>query len=642
MSIAKKIILVFILTGGVLFLYRLNGYSKNKQLVKKGMKKYNKVLIVGIDGMDPKMLNAFLQEGKLPNFQKLITRKNLETVNPPQSPVAWVTIATGVNPGKHNIFDFIRRNPDTYMPMLGLFNSKTAFSNTRYSSLVDSQTFWELLSENGINSTIIRWPMTFPANELKGELLSGLGVPDLKGFLSGYTLYTEKYIPTEKDSNKVEIVKFNQDNIAHTKIYGPRFKQGSEIKDITADLSIERIDDKKVKLSNDGKEIMVQLGQWSDWITTEFAVNFFTKKSGNWKVYLESIKPLKLFMTTMQINPLKPITPISFPTKYSEDLAGRIGRYYTLGIAEETDGLLDGALSDDGFIQQVFQLEEEREKMFWSEFDKFKQKNKVILAVVFDSSDRLQHTHWQETNLEKGDPKITYDKTLERYYANKDKFLGKVLNEIDDQTAVIILSDHGFTSFERGLNLNTWLKNNHYLTLTKEVTDADDGSLFKNVDWKKTKAYAVGFNAIYLNKKGREKEGIVENDEKVIAEIVNKLESLIDEKTGKKVIYKAYRGKDIWQGKDLKNAPDVVIGYYPGYRTDWKTAIGGFTVKEITDNQKRWKGDHMVDKKFVPGVLLANFPVKEGVTQQVDIAPTVYNLLNVEVPKNIFDGKSIY
>jgi predicted AlkP superfamily phosphohydrolase/phosphomutase len=323
-------------------------------------------------------------------------------------------------------------------------------------------------------------------------------------------------------------------------------------------------------------------------------------------------------------------------------LAGRIGRYYTLGIAEETDGLLDGALSDDGFIQQVFQLEEEREKMFWSEFDKFKQKNKVILAVVFDSSDRLQHTHWQETNLEKGDPKITYDKTLERYYANKDKFLGKVLNEIDDQTAVIILSDHGFTSFERGLNLNTWLKNNHYLTLTKEVTDADDGSLFKNVDWKKTKAYAVGFNAIYLNKKGREKEGIVENDEKVIAEIVNKLESLIDEKTGKKVIYKAYRGKDIWQGKDLKNAPDVVIGYYPGYRTDWKTAIGGFTVEEITDNQKRWKGDHMVDKKFVPGVLLTNFPVEQDVIQQIDIAPTVYNLLDIEASENLFDGKSIY
>jgi hypothetical protein len=393
MNITKKVILIFILIGGLLFMCKYGGCLKNNKLAKNSMKKYNKVLIIGIDGMDPRMLNAFWRENKLSNFHKLITRKKLETVDPPQSPVAWVTIATGVNSGRHNIFDFIRRNPDTYMPMLGLFNSKTAFSNTRYSSLVDSKTFWELLSSKGIKSTIIRWPMTFPANELNGELLSGLGVPDLKGFLSGYTLYTEENISTEKDSNKIEIVKFNKNNIAHTKIYGPRFQRGPEIKDITAKLSIEKIDNERVKISSEEKEMIVQVGQWSDWMTTEFAINFFTKKSGNWKVYLESVEPLKLFMTTMQINPLKPIVPISFPAKYSENLADKIGRYYTLGMAEETDGLLDGALSDDGFVKQIFQLEKEREKMFWSEFDKFKQGDKTILAVVFDSSDRLQHTH---------------------------------------------------------------------------------------------------------------------------------------------------------------------------------------------------------------------------------------------------------
>jgi len=618
--------------------------TKNTDMAKNN-KNFNKVLIVGIDGMDPKMVRTMMDDGKMPHFKKLADsgiQTELQTVFPPQSPVAWTTIATGVNAGKHNIFDFIRRNPENYMPVLGLFETENAFNGTRYTSFITSEPFWKKLSDQNVNSTIIRWPMTFPTESFNGELLSGLGVPDIKGFLSGYTLYTEKDVKADKDSNKIEKIDLSNGTV-DTVVYGPRTMQGSEIKDITAPIRIEKIDANSVRIINDEQIQEVIVGEWTDWMKTKFSINFFTKKSGIWRAYLESVEPFQMFVTTMQIDPEDPITEISYPHDYSSDLAHEIGEYYTLGMPEETDGLMDGVLSEDGFMKHIGQIESERDKMFWREFDKFQQRDNGVFAFVYDASDRLQHTHWREKILVEDVPdKIEYDAVIEEYYINKDNFIGEVLHKIDDDTAIIVLSDHGITSFERGLNVNTWLKDNGYMTLTQNITDEDDGSLFEYVNWTQTSAYAVGFNAIYINQKGREGQGIVENKEELVDEIIKKLEGIIDEKTGKKVIYKAYRASEIWHGDALDNAPDIILGYYPGYRTDWKTAIGGFAVDKITDNDKLWTGDHMVDKKFVPGTLFTNFKISKDIDiiEQVDIVPTIYDILNIE-PSSDFDGQSI-
>lgn len=621
----------------IYFLIQKNNYMKQNS-------EYKKVLVIGIDGMDPRIVQSLMDDDKMPNFKQLSedgTGVELQTVFPPQSPVAWTTIATGVNAGKHNIFDFIRRNPETYLPMLGLFESESSLhSGTRYSSLVTLDPFWKKLGTDDIFSTVVKWPMTFPSENFNGRSLSGLGTPDVKGFLSGYTLYTESDFDSEKDSNKVEKVKFDNGKI-DTIVYGPKSKQGEEIKDITAPIQIEKKDSNTIKIVNGDVEAQIAVGEWTQWMKSSFSVNFFTKKSGIWRAYLESVEPFQMFVTTMQIDPEHPITEISYPHNYSSDLAKDIGLYYTLGMPEETDGLMDGALSEDGFMKHLAQIEGERDQMFWKEFDEFQSKDSGVLAFVYDSSDRLQHTHWIDTILAEGSTeKIEYDDAIAQYYIDKDHLLGEVLRKIDNNTAVIVLSDHGFTSFERGLNVNTWLKDNNFMTLTQDVTDEDDGSLFEYVDWHDTKAYAVGFNAIYINQKGREGSGIVENKDEVMDAIIQKLENIVDEKTGKKVIYKAYKASEIWHGDAFINAPDIVLGYYPGYRTDWKTAIGGFTVETITDNEKKWTGDHMVDKKFVPGVFYSNFPIQKQIIEQVDIVPTIYNILNID-PSDEFDGQSL-
>ena len=617
----------------------------NKNMSQNG--EYNKVLILGIDGMDPKITQALIDQGKLPHFQKLKESgyySELQTVFPPQSPVAWTTIATGMNAGKHNIFDFIRRDPKTYTPVLGLFDSANSLgSGTRYTSLITADSFWKRLGdEHDIESNIVRWPVTFPAEKMNGKLLSGLGVPDVKGFLGGYTFYTDGDFESGKDSSKVEKVDISSGSV-DTIVFGPRTMSGGDIIDVTAPVRIEKVDGNVIKIFNGGQEQEIAVGEWTEWFQTSFSVNFFTKASGMWRAYLQSMEPFELFVTTMQVDPSNPSVPISYPERYASDLANEVGLFYTLGLTEETDGLIDGALSDEGFLGHVDQIESERDDIFWNEFEKFQERDRGVFAFVYDSSDRLQHTHWDDKKLTNVSEETIFAESVEEYYMHKDDFLGELLDNIDNDTAVLILSDHGFTSFERGFNVNTWLYKNGYMSLDADVTEEDDGSLFSHVEWDKTRAYSIGFNAIYVNKKGREGQGIVENEDEILDEIIAKLEGYVDEETGKKVVYKAYKAKDIWHGEAMDDAPDIVLGYYPGYRTDWKTAIGGFTIDVVTNNEKVWNGDHMVDPHFVPGVLFTNFSLKNSdeKIEQVDIVPTIYQILNI-IPPDDLDGKGFF
>jgi predicted AlkP superfamily phosphohydrolase/phosphomutase len=236
------------------------------------------------------------------------------------------------------------------------------------------------------------------------------------------------------------------------------------------------------------------------------------------------------------------------------------------------------------------------------------------------------------------DDKIS--QAVRAYYVEKDRFLGEVLDRIDSETALMVLSDHGFTGFKRAVSINTWLVENGYMTLTREIGEVDEkhsGDLFKFVDWKNTRAYSLGFASVYVNLKGREGKGIVEENEreKLVNEIVEKLEGLTDLATGEKVITRLYRGKDVYKGEFIKNSPDIIIGFRQGYRMGWQNAIGGLTPEVFSDNLKKWDGDHIVDPSHVPGVLFTNFGIEKQDPHQVDVAPTILVMLGLEVPKEM-------
>jgi predicted AlkP superfamily phosphohydrolase/phosphomutase len=344
-------------------------------------------------------------------------------------------------------------------------------------------------------------------------------------------------------------------------------------------------------------------------------------------------------MTTVQIDPQNPVQQISYPKNYSKELVDEIGFYYTLGLPEDTNALNEKKINDEIFIEQVEQIDEERNKMFWYEFNRFEE---GVFAFVFDGSDRISHMFWDEKVLEEDDGELTINPAIEQYYIKKDKFLGEVLNKIDDDTILFVFSDHGFSSFERSVSINTWLVENGYMSLIQEPTESDSGELFKYVDWSKTKAYSVGFTSIYINLKGREGKGIVDPSEKeeLIDEIVEKLKKLKDEELDKQAIINVYKSSEVYSGDYIDDAPDIIIGFAPGYRMAWQNAIGGVTPRVFFNNTKHWRGDHLIDASLVPGVLFTNLKIDKTTPHQMDIAPTILDLLGLDIPEEM-DGESL-
>ena len=631
LSIKKLTIFIIICIISIYFVGNIF-FSGEEKMVKS---RYDKVLLIGIDAMDPKVTDKLMSEGMLPNFLKLKeigSFSKLNTILPAESPVAWTTIATGTNPGKHGLFDFVTRNPEDYLLEVSITKQKSKYS-TKFESPIKGIPFWRITSDAKIPTTIIRWPATFPPDKVNRVMLSGEGVPDIKGFSSGYYIYTSKEI----NKNEEKVIKVSIDNrIINSKVFGPL---GNNKNPIEKPIQI-KTDANKAVIIVDDKEYPVEVSGWSDWIKLDFKVGFMKKVSAITKAYLFSVEPeFNMYLNSIQIDPENPVVDFSYPGRYSKELADAIGLYSTLGMPEDTNALNENAITDKVFLEQVAQIEEERNKMFWYEFNRF---DKGVLAFVFDSGDRLQHMHWDEKNLFDTKEGLSINKEVIDYYVKKDKFLGEVLNKIDNQTALMVFSDHGFTSFERAVSINTWLVENGFMILTDEYDGNDEGALFKFVDWSKTKAYSAGFAGIYINFKGREGQGIVEESEKeeIVNDIIKKLEDFKDPKNNKKVVTHAYKKEEIYHGDYVKNAPDIVIGFEPGYRMSWQSAIGGLTPEPIIDNLKRWNGDHIVDPLHVPGVLFTNFKVNNGNPGLMDIAPTILNILKIDVPEEI-DGKSL-
>jgi len=576
----------------------------------------NKVLIIGIDSMDPRIFE--LLKEKLPNFNKLeFTR--LETTIPPETPVAWSAASTGSNPGRYGIFDFLNRDPETYRPHLNLATEKKGILKSEYTCAMKGDPVWRILSQNNMKSTIMRWPVTFPAEKVSGKMLSGLGVVDIKGLLNSYAFYTDE----EREGKTIKITKEN--NAIETHISGPMIRKKGELIEVKIPMSIA-IKDDRITLTINEKEHSIKNNEWSDMVRTKFKVYVFAEVHGICRFYLESIEPFRLYMTSIQIDPENPILQITHPKEYAKELVDQLGLFYTLGMPEDTKAVTDEKLPVSAFVQQIKHIEEEREKMFFYEFNRF---DEGVLAFVFDAGDRLKHILWQNKSLEKGQ----IPKEIEEYYIEKDQFLGKVLSKIDDNTKLIILSDHGFNDFEREVNINTWLTKEGYMKIKES-----SGSLFEFVDWENTRAYSVGFTSIYLNLKGRESKGVVDESEKdqVINEIITKLKQLDD--SGNNVFTNIYKGKEIYKGEYAHLAPDIVVGFAPGYRMSWKNAMGEHGSEIISDNTGKWQGDHLIDRSHVPGVLFTNFKINKPNPSILDIAPTVLQVFNMEIPETMDGG----
>ncbi|MBI5410327.1 MAG: alkaline phosphatase family protein [Nitrospirae bacterium] len=627
---------------------------ENSNPVKpSGNPKFKKVITLGIDGLDPKVLSELMRQGDLPNFSRLGQTgaySPLATSNPAQSPVAWASLATGNNPGYHGVFDFLNRRVTDYMPQLAILkvNPKNVFGKRElmFLPVMNGNSFWDHTSDNNIPSTVLKWPMTFQPKQNKTKLYAGLGVPDIKGGLGRYSFYTTKNVSKNEEGFEKVIKVQKSSGKIKTYIPGPNIVKLTARDEAKADIDINISSDTEIDINIDGKRFIVNKGEWSEWLEVKFKVGLMRTASGIVKFYLNRINPeFELYMSAVQINPKDPAFIISSPDGYIQELANELGPFYTLGMPEDTKALEEGRTDEEAFIAMCDEIIAEQEKMLWHELNRFQE---GLLAAAFFSTDRIQHIFWvtkdpQHPLYDKAYAE-KYGRVIDDYYRKMDGILGEVMKQVDESTALMVFSDHGFASFRRAVHLNSWLAQNGFMKLTRQVSkdDKEGGGLFQYVDWKNTQAYALGFGSIYLNIKGREKHGVVApgaQAESVANNIADQLVKLTDPRDGKPALKGAYRNSRIYSGSQVEQAPDIIVGFQEGFRASWQTAVGGSPAEIFQDNLKKWSGDHIMDPSIVPGILLTNFKINNDAPGLMDIAPTVLSSFGMSAPD--MEGKAL-
>jgi predicted AlkP superfamily phosphohydrolase/phosphomutase len=599
-----------------------------------------KVIVIGLDGFEPKIAELLLRAGELPNLAKLSKQggfSRIDTTYPAQTPVAWSTFATGVNPGGHGIFDFISRDPKTYFPDLALnrYEQKNAFLPPKVVNRRRGVPLWNLLSAAGIPSSIVRCPCTYPPDNLQGRMLAGMGVPDLRGGLGTASFYTSEEDIEAQESENVLSVKKDQNGKIHTHIIGPRNPKTRS--DVQFEINIQGEPlAKRVTIHSEGqpKALEVKEGQWSDWLKVKFKLGLLQSVKGMVRFYLVQTEPVfELYASPVNFDPDTPMFAISSPQEYAAELQDELGTYYTTGMVEDHTGLSNERLDESAYLAQCEDVLREREKMMLYELERL---NEGLFFCLFDTPDRLQHMFWRfgekEHPANQGKVNPGMERIIEEHYRACDAVVGKAMQYADDQTLFVVLSDHGMNSFQRGVHLNTWLFDHGLLALHNGAKPGHEtGDFFRNVDWSRTKAYALGLGGIYLNMKGREERGIVDQSEAETLKValVKGLRGLCDPVSEKVAIRSAVTREQVYSGPFADESPDLLVNFSEGYRVSWDTALGGAPEGLFEDNVKKWGGDHIIDPCLVPGVLFMNHPFDGARPSLLDMAPTILEALGV-------------
>ncbi len=635
-----------------------------------GNSKLKRMVILGLDGLDPKLVDQWMADGQLPNLKTLSEQgsySRLRTTYPSISPVAWSSFMTGVDPSRHNIFDFLNRDTRTYKPKLSSSEVGASSRTIQVGEWVipvgkplirnmrKSRAFWNILGDYGVPSNILRVPLTFPPEKFAGALLSAMCVPDLRGTQGSFTYYTTNAAEAGQSTDSGD--EDGHSDEAPEVTGGERclvaFENGSFDAVLPGPDNSMRKDSApmeipfSVKVDNDAREGVLKIGgkqyrlkekEYSPWIQLAFKPAPGIKVHGIARFYITKMEPdFGLYVTPLNIDPGKPALPISWPSYYSIYLSKLIGEFATLGLAEDTWALNERVIDEEAFLQQTLELHSEREKMFFNALEKSRE---GVVACVFDGTDRLQHMFFRYLDdkhpANKGKDIEKYKDTILEMYRRADDMVGRIMAQLGPEEHFMVISDHGFESFRRGVNVNTWLLQNGHLSLKEGKTTSDEW--FESVDWERTNAYAFGLGGIYINREGREGKGIVlEQDvDHVKQSIIQGLSGLYDDEYGDTAVNDVFDNAALHpSGPYRDNGPDLIVGYNRGYRASWGGAVGRVAAKVLSDNTKSWSGDHCIDPRLVPGVLFSNRKISSEDPGIGDLAPTILTQFGVEVPNHM-------
>lgn len=732
-------------TAFILIMLLLISVAGPSARAAKADEKNKRMIILGFDGVEPTIAEKLMDEGRLPNLAKLRdsgTYTPLGTSIPSQSPVSWSCFATGMNPGKTGIFDFVIRDPDTYLPKLGFSEkkSKQLLSNrskityifltfivfggivwlfsrfmlrqSKLSSILaaiilaalvttavgvflryvpykipsakllrDGTTFWKYLDDTGKRCKILQAPLNFPPNEeLKhSQMLCGLGVPDIRETNGFWFIYKGEPVASDELTREMQKAKEQENkkedtvtggelirldtsrNPIITYIHGPRnflenspdYKVG-ELVEVEMELRFSQ-KLKNLQINIQGREIMLQEGEWSDFVDIVFTLNPIISITGTTRFHLVGTNPeYQLYVEPLNFNPVKMPgnLTISTPKKYSKQLVEQYGMFETLGWCVATNPLKDEAINDDEFLEDMHFAMENRRKIFMGELAK---DDWDMYFGVFMAPDRVQHMFFRA--IDERHPLYTpelnakYGQEIYKVYEWMDDIVGETMaKHVDDNTTLMVISDHGFHEWHKEVNLNRWLAENGFLKLkdnpiaSMKVSDLfSNKNIFANVDWRYTKAYSMGIGKIYINEAGRESKGIVykgAQKDKVIQDIIKGLKELKDE-DGTNVVNNVYITDEVYSGPHKGKTADLEVGFNDGYRVSWQSTLGGIGGPVLEPNMNKWSGDHCsLDPAITKGIFFSNKKINAEDPEIIDLAPTALSYFGVKIPKDM-DGKPL-
>lgn len=624
-----------------------------------------KVIVIGIDGMDPFLTERLMEAGRLPTLARLKEQggyRRLGTSNPPQSPVAWANFINGAGPGSHGIFDFIHRDPARQC--VPFFAAAETMAGSGYLAVGDHKIpldfwpfnhkppqtilkrggtpFWEYLEAAGIPSVFYDLPSNYPPSPSRQghhKCLAGMGTPDLLGTYGTYQHYSEDGpVRTKSEPGGKRSILFFENETAKAKLTGPQDSFLENPVPVTIDFLVHRdVDAKAAVVEIQDHTILLKETQWSPWLQINFHLSLPAplpdkRVGGICRFYLQEVAPnFRLYVTPINVDPSDPAVPITEPKHFSKQIASELGLFYTNGFQEDHKALSNRIFTEEEYAAQAEMVLEERLNLLRYAQNHYQD---GLLFFYFSSTDLQAHMFWW--NSEDKHPVRSvkqarkYFAHLQNLYTKLDGVAGQILAEYGPETTVFVLSDHGFANFGRQFHLNTWLRENGYLQPAKAT------SLMKDVDWSQSRAYGLGINGLYLNLEGRERDGIVTPDQKeaLLQELIAKLEAVRDE-NGQQVIRKVRRADKIFTGPEMSSAPDLIVGYSRGYRASWTTCLGDLEEVILSDNDSAWSADHCCDSSEVPGVLFVNRPIRAPHPSLVDLAPSILAQFGLQKPSTM-------
>lgn len=577
-----------------------------------------RTLLIGFDAFDPNIFERLCQAGRMPHLARYLDSGNyarFTVANPPQSEVSWTSIATGLNPGAHGLFDFVHRDPATYGLNVSLLPMKKGLAGTSFVPPYDAHTIFDDAVSRGYPATALWWPATFPARrESPVRTIPGLGTPDIRGRLG-----VGSYFTTDADradiANKIPIHVLEEasKDCYRGQLEGPERKKRGTVEPTPHAFQIERLSDQTARLSIGKRQFgrtafkqqyTLKCDEWSPIIELSFRVGLiFSVKAITRIILVQNGADVALYFLPLQIHPLKSPWPYGTPGGFVKDTWQAGGPFLSLGWPQDTTALEEGLISDEHFLDLCRAIVKRREQALMHHLDGFEE---GILACVFDTLDRVQHMFLH-----------SHPELVEEWYVAFDHLFGRIERRLESlpDTRLVLVSDHGFAPFDYKVDLNRWLEEAGYLTAkdqrptraNRRPSSAVRRRSLADIDWARTRAYAVGLNSLYLNLQDREGQGIVSPDEReaLMHELATRLQRW-QGPDGNAVVAEALLQEDAFEGPYSAHAPDLVVGYAPGYRASRETGLGKWGPQAITANTDHWAADHCIAASAVPGIIIAN------------------------------------